>query len=169
MWSKLQRKLYEVIDLNLNLQVHCIQHRGRGKSCINGIPRFWITLNGEVIFECLHQIMFLHGFFFFFFSQRPYDTDSADICGAVIRYVNAPVGELTMLRDRWGLFDILVAADRRIGKRRWPELYFSRSEAARKVLLARGFVPRAEFDGLSKEITTILDVLSVSNKALKSI
>ena len=91
MWSKLQRKLYEVIDLNLNLQVHCIQHRGRGKSCINGIPRFWITLNGEVIFECLHQIMFLHGFFDVGISQRPYDTDSADICGAVIRYVNAPL------------------------------------------------------------------------------
>lgn len=138
MWSQLQRKLYEIIDPKLNLQVHCARHRGNGRTCIHSIPRFWVTLNGEVIFDCLHEVMFLHRCSIVGHSFRPYDTDSADICGAVIRYVNAPVSELTKLRDRWGLFDILVAADRRVGRRRWPELYRNRSEAARKVLIARG-------------------------------
>ena len=168
MWSQLQRKLYEIIDPKLNLQVHCAAHRGNGKTCINPIPRFWVTLEGEVIFDCLHEVMFLHRCSVVGRSYRPYDTDSADICGAVIRYVNAPVSELMNLRDRWGLFDILVSADRRVGRRRWAKLYRDRSEAARKVLIARGFKPAAETNDFSEEINTVLNILSASNKALKS-
>lgn len=51
MWSQIQRKLYDLFDPNINLQVNCVVYPGGGKTCLNGIPRFWVTLDGEVIFD----------------------------------------------------------------------------------------------------------------------
>lgn len=59
MWSQIQRKLYDLIDPNLKLQVHCAVYPGGGRTCLNGIPRFWVKLGGEVIFDCLHDYMFM--------------------------------------------------------------------------------------------------------------
>lgn len=44
MWSQIQRKLYDLIDPNLKLQVHCAVYPGGGRTCLNGIPRFWVKL-----------------------------------------------------------------------------------------------------------------------------
>lgn len=59
MWSQIQRKLYDLIDPNLKLQVHCAVYPGGGRTCLNSIPRFWVKLGGEVIFDCLHDYMFM--------------------------------------------------------------------------------------------------------------
>lgn len=37
MWSQIQRKLYDLIDPNLKLQVHCAVYPGGGRTCLNGI------------------------------------------------------------------------------------------------------------------------------------
>lgn len=144
MWSQIQRKLYDLIDPNLKLQVHCAVYPGGGRTCLNGIPRFWVKLGGEVIFDCLHDYMFMWQDKNFDIGNLPLEDDIAWCCGIVIRYFQAPVDCLMTLHDRFGLTDILLAADRRIGKRRWPEIYATRSEAAQKVLVARGYVPPAE-------------------------
>lgn len=171
MWSKLQRKLYDIIDPAINLQVHCSQYPGRGKNCLNGIPRFWITLNGTVIFDFLHDLTFLlHSHSrTSCFPDYPYEDDVMGLCGAVIQYISASPDSLMDLKDQWGLFDILIAADRRVGKRRWPEVYKTRSEAARKVLIARGYVvPEQNHQLLDTEINEILNLFAASNKALKT-
>ena len=170
MWSQIQRKLYHLFDPNINLQVNCVVYPGGGKTCLNGIPRFWVTLDGEVIFDCLHDYMWLWKNKDFYLGNLPLEDDVSLCCGVVIRYFQAPVDDLTSLHDRFGLTDILLAADRRIGKRRWPEIYTTRSEAAQKVLVARGYVPPAENEvKLEAEIQNVLDTFAASNTALKSL
>ncbi len=170
MWSQIQRKLYEIIDPKINLQVHCAVYPGGGKSCANGIPRFWVTLDGEVIFDCMHDFMFMWHDKDFDIGNLPFEDDISWCCGIVIRHFQASVDRLMTLHDRFGLTDILLAADRRIGKRRWPEIYKKRSEAARKVLIARGYVPPNEDDTkLEAEIQDVLNTLAASNAALKSL
>ncbi len=158
MWSKIQRKLYDILDPSLNLQVHCAVFRGKKKTLLNGIPRFWVTLNGEIIFDFMHDFMFLtmecRG-------ANLYENHIQEICGAAIHYFQCPVDQLINFHDLFGLSDILCAADRRIGKRRWPELYNTRSEAARKVLIARGYVPPANAtDILDLEIQEVQQILA---------
>ena len=103
-------------------------------------------------------------------GNLPLEDDIAWCCGIVIRYFQAPVDCLMTLHDRFGLTDILLAADRRIGKRRWPEIYATRSESAQKVLVARGYVPPAENEAkLEAEIQNVLDTFAASNTALKSL
>lgn len=170
MWSQIQRKLYQIIDPKINLQVHCAVYPGGGKTCANGIPRFWVTLNGEVIFDCQHDFMFMWHDKDFDIGNLPFEDDISWCCGIVIRHFQAPVDSLMTLHDRFGLTDILLAADRRIGKRRWPEIYKNRSEAARKVLVARGYVPPNEDETkLEAEIQDVLNTLAASNAALKSL
>ena len=170
MWSQIQRKLYEIIAPQINLQVHCAVYPGGGKTCANGIPRFWVTLDGEVIFDCQHDFMFMWHDKDFDIGNLPFEDDISWCCGIVIRHFQASVDRLMTLHDRFGLTDILLAADRRIGKRRWPEIYKNRSEAARKVLIARGYVPPNEDDTkLEAEIQDVLNTLAASNAALKSL
>lgn len=170
MWSQIQRKLYDLIDPKLNLQVHCAVYPGGGRTCLNCIPRFWVTLDGEVILDCQHDYMWLWKNKDFDLGNLPLEDDISLCCGVVIRYFQAPVDCLTSLHDRFGLTDILLAADRRIGKRRWSQIYETRSEAARKVLIARGYVPQPEVETkLEAEIQNVLDTFAASNTALKSL
>lgn len=70
----------------------------------------------------------------------PYLTDVSDISDLIREYIDTPVSEL-MTRwfdnDRWGLTDILRAADRRIGKRRLEQLKETASTDATRVVTAR--------------------------------
>ena len=89
MWSQIQRKLYDLIDPNLKLQVHCAVYPGGGRTCLNGIPRFWVKLGGEVIFDCLHDYMFMWHDKNFDIGNLPLEDDIAWCCGIVIRYFQA--------------------------------------------------------------------------------
>lgn len=106
MWSQIQRKLYEIIDPKINLQVHCAVYPGGGKTCANGIPRFWVTLDGEVIFDCQHDFMFMWHDKDFDIGNLPFEDDISWCCGIVIRHFQAPVDSLMTLHDRFGLTDI---------------------------------------------------------------
>lgn len=118
----------------------------------------------------MHDFMFMWHDKDFDIGNLPFEDDISWCCGIVIRHFQAPVDRLMTLHDRFGLTDILLAADRRIGKRRWPEIYKNRSEAARKVLVARGYVPPNEDETkLEAEIQDVLNTLAASNAALKSL
>ena len=41
------------------------------------------------------------------------------------------------MTDPWGIVDIIRAADRRIGQRRWDQVFASSNSAGKLVLLAR--------------------------------
>ena len=111
-WSKLQKKLYTVIDEDIDFQMHCTVYRMNSQRGSAGLPRYWITLGKEVIFDYPKD-----------FAQNtegyPYETDISEISDLIREYLDTPAGDLfekEFSDDRWGLAAILKAADKRIGK-----------------------------------------------------
>lgn len=49
-WSKLQKRIYNILDHNINLQIHCIVYLNdcRYGSRTREIPRYFIMLNKKI-------------------------------------------------------------------------------------------------------------------------
>lgn len=81
------------------------------------LPRYWCTLGKSVIWDDPRD-----------FSENaihyPYETDLSSISSLLREYINTPTDQLLSFAsaDRWQIVNILLAADRRIGTRRLPEL-----------------------------------------------
>ena len=60
-----------------------------------------------------------------------------NISDAITEYLNADTQKQMILTDPWGITDIIRAADRRIGRRRWDAVFAISNCAGRQVLLAR--------------------------------
>ena len=56
-WSTLQRDLYSIIDTSIDFQIHCTKYRMQSKCGSTDLPRYWITLGGEIIFEYPKQFV----------------------------------------------------------------------------------------------------------------
>jgi hypothetical protein len=140
-WSKLQREIYKIIDPAVRLQVHCVRYRMDSERGSTDLPRYWITLGREVIWDYPRD-----------FIDRPhpgrnppkwypYGTDIPDISGLIRDYIDTPRTELLSKRfagDHWGIVNILRAADRRFGQRGLLALgRKTRNSAARRVIEAR--------------------------------
>jgi hypothetical protein len=109
-----------------------------------GLPRYWITLNKETIWDYPKQFATKNGVvknLSGFEAQYPYVTDVGDISELVREYIDTPKVEIfnkVFNDDRWGLINILRAADRRIGRRRLDDLKEkTHNIAAHKVIKAR--------------------------------
>lgn len=150
-WSKLQSEIYNLMDEGINLQIHCSVYRMNSQRGSVDLPRYWITLDKEIIFDYPKQ----------FLNHKlsdynrvgegsegqtvehiyPYTTDIGQISDIIREYIDTPLESLLsndFKHDNWGLTDILKAADRRIGKKKLAE-YFEKTdkESVKKVLLAR--------------------------------
>lgn len=89
-WSKLQKELYRIIDPEINLQVHCVVYPMRSQRGGTDLPRYWITLDKEIIFDYPKDIPIIdngHGTY-------PYVTDVSDISDLIREYIDTPVSEL---------------------------------------------------------------------------
>lgn len=132
-WSKLQRDLYQVLDDSINLQVQCRAYRMPASWSTNPqIPRYWITLGKEIIFDVPKEMSLED-------KNKLYIHVPA-ISQLIRDYINTPLAELVEKKfdDQFGITDILKAADRRVGKRQFDKL--PKSDAVQKVLQARGYV-----------------------------
>ncbi|HEX2620624.1 MAG TPA: hypothetical protein VHL11_10760 [Phototrophicaceae bacterium] len=119
-WSKLQRGLYNLIAHELDFQIHCAVYRMDSERGSTDLPRYWITLNQDIIWDYPRQ----------FIDQPtraglitvyPYNTDISAISDLIRAYIDTPLAELLTRHfeaDYWGLVNILRATDRRIGQRR---------------------------------------------------
>jgi hypothetical protein len=143
-WSKLQKQLYLLIDPAIRFQVHCRVVRMRSQRGSTDLPRYWITLNGETIWDYPGQFVVPGGTRRTddkFVKGYPYNTDIPNISQLIREYIDTPADELLTRHfddDHWGLANILRAADRRIGRRQWPGLKRkTHNQAALKVLAAR--------------------------------
>ncbi len=56
-WSKLQSRLYNLIDENLNFQIHCIVYPMHSERGPTGLPRYWITLDKNIIWDYPKQFV----------------------------------------------------------------------------------------------------------------
>ena len=120
-WSKLQKKFYSIIDDKLNLQLHLSIYRMKSYYGSTDLPRYWITLGKDIIFD--YPIQFMEES-----SQKyrpllcyyPYSNEVSEIGRFINEWINTPRSELLTKdfeNDYWGLSDILKFADRRVGKR----------------------------------------------------
>ncbi|MDR1896990.1 MAG: hypothetical protein LBR10_09405 [Prevotellaceae bacterium] len=130
-WSKLQREIYDLISSDINFQIHCVAYpmRSRTSRGSTDIPRYWITLGKEIIWDYPKDFLAkagstedcsgkVHPYY-------PFTTDIHDISDLIREYIDTPQKALfdkNFEKDKWGLTDILKAADRRIGVRRLSRL-----------------------------------------------
>jgi hypothetical protein len=143
-WSKLQRDLYKVMDRKIGFQIHCVAYRMDSEYGNTNLPRYWITLGketlwdypGDFVKECgtknyVDKIIHVY----------PYNSDVPDISDLLREYIETPkeiIYEKHFENDKWGLVNILKSADRRIGKRRLEELKSkTRNIAANKIIEER--------------------------------
>lgn len=97
------------------------------------IPRFWITLGKEIIFDVPKNATYRQ-------KHQMYDHIPA-ISDLIRAYVDAPVDGLVgrvFPNDTFNLADVFKAMDRRIGRRQWDKVPVT-SDAVKKILdLRRG-------------------------------
>lgn len=147
-WSKLQRELYRIVAPDIGLQIHCSRYRMQSQYGKTDLPRYWITLKDEIIFDYPKQFVGEDGAIRTLREKEPWDghgypyvTDISEISKMIREYIDTKkdeVFEKPFENDYWGLTDILKAADRRNGKRRLESLKEKTdSEAANKIIELR--------------------------------
>lgn len=143
----MQRELYQIVDESIDFQIHLSKYRMKSQYGSTELPRYWITLDKDIIFDYPKQfVCFDNGRCLIknLKGQKmryPYQTDISGISDLIREYIDTPRNELMSKHfesDCWGLVNILRAADRRIGKRRLEALKRKTdNQAARKIIEQR--------------------------------
>ncbi len=149
MWSKLQKQLYNVMDLSTGFQMHCSVYKTKsawtaGKDKNNRskgremIPRYWITIgkgkDKKIIWDFPNQFLKQKSLV----DDSPYFKDDNTIqdrmfwpenytwVAEVIReYLNTPKEQLLTIsfaKDQYNLVNTLRKYDRRIAKEKCKKL-----------------------------------------------
>ncbi len=149
-WSKIKAQLNLINDPSLDFQIHCSAYRMKSQHGSTDLPRYWITLGKNIIFDYPKQFLNQEielpeewnrkdnntlGDFY------PYRNDVSSISELIREYIDTPVKELLDKKfesDAWGLTDILKAADKRMGIKRLVDKFkYAESEAVKAILLKR--------------------------------
>lgn len=123
-WSKLQSRLYNLMDKKAEIQIHCALYEMNSNDGYHGnkLPRYFITIGKDVVFDYPKQFdtTLKYGW-----NSYPWDCDISDITDVIEAYIECPENELMQpfTDDKWGITDILRACDRRIGKRRLIQMH----------------------------------------------
>ena len=107
-WSKLKKDVENIMAQEIDFKIYANAYRF-GDSI--PIPRFWITIKGDIIWDWPKN--FIDGNWYFY--------DSAKAISQLLRdYINTPESQLlnNVFEDPFNLIPILRVCDRRIGKRR---------------------------------------------------
>lgn len=140
-WSKLQKEYYLLLAEGLNLQLHCSAYRMDSQMGSTNLPRYWITLSKEIIWDYPKNFVGEKHPNRADLKWYPYGNDVPNISMLIREYIDTPKGEIfdkVFENDYWGLTNILKASDKRIGVRRLPDLKKKISnEAALKVIECR--------------------------------
>lgn len=138
-WSKIKKRIEDLFAEGLNLQIYSTFYTTTSKHDSYNSPRHWFVLDKEVIFDFPGQ----------FFNKGPDETrieyldgENYKISCLIQEYIELPKEQLLSTHlemDKWGVIDILRAADRRIGKDRLLERFkdVSSDSAVKKILRKR--------------------------------
>ncbi|MCL1079686.1 hypothetical protein L2734_16210 [Parashewanella spongiae] len=85
-WSKLQKEFYLVKDEQLPLQLHCSVYRMKSQYGDTNIPRYWITLAKEVIWDYPKDFIKSENPNCEDFCHFPYTTDISAISNLIREY-----------------------------------------------------------------------------------
>ncbi len=140
-WSKLQRAVYLIVAPGLPLQIQCRVYPMHAQYGTTGIPRYWITLGKEILRDSPKQFVGHASPSGETPPGWPYTTDISEISTLIRDYLETSRPRLLtepFSQDRWGLINLLRAADRPIGSRQWEALeQQAKSESVRKILTWR--------------------------------
>ena len=108
-WSKLQKTIYNLFDPSLKLQIHCNSYPI--KSNWNGsttFPRYWITLEKEIIFDYPRFFKDKEDF-----KDYPfYEEKGVSYISVLIRsYLDTPKDKLLVITDECEITDIMNYLD----------------------------------------------------------
>lgn len=127
-WSKLQSRLYNIIDPDINMQIHCSLYEMNSNDGWHGnkLPRYFITIGKEIVFDYPKDFDTTKKYGF---NSYPWDTDISGISNVIEEYIQSPKDKILkeFSNDKWGITEILMVCDRRIGKRRLRQLIDSTS------------------------------------------
>jgi len=122
-WSKLQSRLYNLMEPSLNFQIHYALYTMHNKKTPHGceLPRCFITVGKEIVFDYPkeHDTTNIYGF-----NSYIWDGEISRISNFIEEYIQCPESDLMkdFENDRWKLANVLRTCDRRMGKRRLAEL-----------------------------------------------
>lgn len=135
-WSKLQKQIYLIIDDKIDLQIHCSMYRMNSQQGSVDLPRYWISLNKEIIFD-YPKIATSKGAY-------PYITDISNISNLFREYLDTPKNQIltqNFTADEYGITDLLKAADKRIGVEKLEQHFQNNTvkniDICQKILKAR--------------------------------
>lgn len=118
-WSKLQSRLYNLIEPSVNFQIHCALYEMNSNDGYHSLklPRYFITINKEIIFDYPKDFDTTKRYGH---NSYPWDTDISNISDVIEEYIQRPYDKIMdkFENDKWGITDILRVCDRRLGKRR---------------------------------------------------
>jgi hypothetical protein len=133
-WSKLQREVYNLGAPGLAFQLHCVAYRMGSQQGSTDLPRYWITLNDETVwdypkdfinevidYEQIYGTKLVGENALTLKQTYPYGSRVSEISAVIREYIDTPKEMLfdkAFENDKWGITDILKSVDRRIGKRR---------------------------------------------------
>ena len=122
-WSKLQSRLYKLIDESINFQIHCALYEMNSNDGYHGskLPRYFITIDKEIIWDYPKNFITTEKYGS---NSYPWDRDVSAISEVIEEYIQRPLEDIMkeFEKDKWGITDILRVCDRRGGKRRLQEL-----------------------------------------------
>lgn len=135
-WSKLQKQIYLIIDDKIDLQIHCSVYRMNSQQGSVDLPRYWITLNKEIIFDYPKIATSKEAY--------PYITDISNISNLFREYLDTPRNQIltkNFTADEYGITDLLKAADKRHGVEKLEQYFQDNTvkniDACQKILKAR--------------------------------
>ena len=132
-WSKLQKEIEQLFVEGVDLRIQCRAYRMASQRGSTDLPRYWVTLGKDVIWDYPTDFGKLT-------KDYPYLTDIGAISELIREYIDTPVEQLLVkpFNDQWHLTEILLAVDRRIGRRKLGQLRKKLNHpGARAVLAAR--------------------------------
>ena len=117
-WSKLQSRLYNLMDKSVDMQIHCALYEMNSNEGWHGskLPRYWITIGKDIVFDYPKDFVNTD---IGDIRHYPYITDIEAISNLIESYIQRPVEDILshFEEDKWGITNILMVCDRRIGKR----------------------------------------------------
>lgn len=138
-WSKLQKRLYGIIDPRIDFQIHCVAYPMKSGKGSAALPRYYITIGKEIVWD--YPKDFIAETQTGSESIYPYENDATDISLLIEECIET---DKTLLfhkefpADRWGLIDILKASDRRMGRKRLKEMLTQlNSTVAKEIIYTR--------------------------------
>lgn len=112
-WSKLKKKVEGLMDPSLDFKIYCNAYEIGSYG--NEIPRWWITIKGEIIWDFPKH-----------YSQEDWYYEDLDFSQRLENYINFPSDDLNILinlnEDDFNLIHLLLSCDKRIGKRRLTKM-----------------------------------------------